>query len=185
MAKAIPGLDRPSRETDIARLAWMAAAILLDDLALPEVRVDRLTKVTDPGAAELLTAASRPGTIDEERWRKLAERWTAPRWTATAKVGAPAEPADPARPPLAPTRPVPMFTAEPATTSFRVPDRFRRPDPRYGLPPSPMLPAATEPPSAWGAITGRVRLWLIVALVAVLALCGLVTFAMSFRGTVL
>ncbi|WP_433360113.1 hypothetical protein ACQPZX_26150 [Actinoplanes sp. CA-142083] len=185
MAKAIPGLDRPTRETDIARLAWMAAAILLDDLALPEVREDQLRKVTDPAAARLLTTASRPGAIDEDGWRKLIDRWTAPRWTATAKVGGAAEAPPAPAPPLPPTRPVPMFQAESVGSTFKVPPRFRRPDPVYGLPPAPMLPAVVAPPGPLEWLRGRGRVLLVGTVIAVLALCGLVTLSMSLRGRAL
>ena len=184
MAKAIPGLDRPSRETDIARLAWTAAAILLDDLALPEVREDRLLGVTDPASASLLAASSRPGAVDVEGWRRLSVRWTAPHWTATSPVPGPAaesqEPPAPA--PLPPTRPVPMFVAQEVGTSFRVPPRFRRPDPVYGLPPPPMLPAVADPPGPWSQLSRRTRVLLIGALVTLLAVCGLFALTMSLRG---
>ena len=183
MQNAIPGLDRPSRETDVARLAWMAAAILLDDLALPEVRADQLRKVTDPGAAQLLAEASRPGPIDDDRWRKLVDRWTAPRWEARARV--PGQEPEPVAASLPPTRPVPIFVAEQVGTSFRVPERFRRADPVYGLPPAPMLPVAPTPPSPLAGLSDRARLALILGIVGLLALCGLVTLSMSLRGMAL
>jgi hypothetical protein len=193
MMKAIPGLERPSRETDIARLSWMAAAILLDDIALPEVRPDQLLKVTDPAAAQLLATASRPGTIDDLGWRGLIERWTAPRATGYAGVpgtaGRPFETSAAAEPvtasvPLPPTRPVPMFRVEQASPSFRVPDRFRRPDPAYRLPAAPLLPAAVEPPSPWSRLSHRHRVLLLGGFLVILAVCGVVTLSMSVRGMV-
>lgn len=201
MTAAIPGLDRPSRETDVARLAWMSAAILLDDIALPEVREEWLLKITDPGSAGLLTASSRPSHVDQDAWRRLAGRWTAPPWRGTAPVSpasgtgrpgpAPPDPPLPGptrrRPPLDPTRKVvPLVHAERASDVFRVPGRFRLPDPVIGqFLIEAERPAERSVPPLWAAMSTRNKAILAGAVLTMLLLCGLATLSMSMRGLTL
>ena len=192
MGRAIPGLNRPGPDTDFARMAWMATAILLDTLRFAEIREDALGRVTDRESAQLLAAAGVPGPVDRDGWRRLADRWTSPPWVGTARVNAEATP-DPSPPPgpgrlygatLGPTRKMPTGTAEVNHGSFRVPDRFRLPDPVLAPPPSPVLPApAAQPP--WTGLSGRHRALLAGVLIAILTLCGLVTLSLSMGGATL
>jgi hypothetical protein len=76
--------EPPAREAELARLAWMATWILLDDFSLRTVPGGPLTAHIDAADADLLTRSSR-GQGDTVSWRKLAARWTVP-WSGTASV---------------------------------------------------------------------------------------------------
>lgn len=73
--EVIPG--DPTEVTDLAKLAWLTIAILLDEFGLVSLGSGdrrRLAATVSPAAADLLIA-SLEGAPDVAAWRRLAEQW--------------------------------------------------------------------------------------------------------------
>ena len=97
-ARPATGREQPRQEAEIARLAWMAMWVLLDDFSLRRVRPPMLSGIIDEIDAKLLVRSGRLQAVDPNEWRRLAGRWTS-RWTATARVSAPVGALTPRLPP--------------------------------------------------------------------------------------
>jgi hypothetical protein len=126
LAELVPQSNQPTPQTDLARLAWVAICLLLDDFSVRAISRERLTKVTDPTTAELLYQTSQMTTIDQSAWHRFVHR-TVDRWTAQVPVQG-AIVADeirtPMMTPVAPTQPFPK-TRVPRRSHEWLPDRYR------------------------------------------------------------
>ncbi len=74
MAALLPAAAAPSPQTDLARLAWMATWILLDDFSLRAIP-PRLATVIGAQDLDLLLRASRLDAAPAREWHELAQRW--------------------------------------------------------------------------------------------------------------
>jgi len=145
--------DFPTREVELARVAWLATFVLLDDFRLRDVPADRLARHIGTADAELLRRTARIEAVDIDDWRELAEDWTDPRAVAIASV------------PRLPTGPV-----QENPTGW-VPRSLRQAS----------APAHFESDIAWARSYQRVsRSWLLVAIIA--ALVTAILIATLFAG---
>jgi hypothetical protein len=114
-----------SAGVELARLAWVALWILLEDFSLRDIPLARLTKVVDASDADLIMRTARCQSIRADEWRRLANRWM--------KVQARARPhgQTPVITPtsfLPPTRTMPEPQRVGSKTRW-VPEQYRRPIP--------------------------------------------------------
>ncbi|MBO4208462.1 hypothetical protein [Micromonospora echinofusca] len=77
MRIVVPGADRPDQVTDLARLAWVAVWLLLDDFSVVGLRQERLAGLIGADAAETLMAAATAGRGGPPAgsWHRLAAQW--------------------------------------------------------------------------------------------------------------
>lgn len=157
----------PTQEVELARIAWLATFVLLDDFALRVVPVGELAAHIGAAEADLLRRTASLQPIDVDEWAALAQNWTEPPSIGAAAV-----------PDLAPTHHAPR--RQPPGPNPRphqwMPDRLRR-------------PAGVEPPQlsvVESTRTERVTLtrptpWLrlLVAAVAFAMLVGLIAFLVA------
>ncbi len=78
--------EPPSRETELARVAWLATFILLNDFRLRDVPVERLTRHTGAAEADLLRRTAMMHSIDINDWHALARNWAENPWVGYARV---------------------------------------------------------------------------------------------------
>jgi hypothetical protein len=138
LIELLPKRSGPSREIELARLAWVALWILLDDFSLRDVPLAQLTKVIDARDADLImrTALCRPIHVDE--WRRLANRWM--RWKARARPHEQPPVVTPTSYVLPPTQKMPE-PSRPQSKSRWVPEPYRRPIPARSTPTDGLEPA--------------------------------------------